>query len=852
MTKFKVLTDRLNTFFTNNKITTGNSIPTSGEWNVGDICISSIQENGECGWICTESGTPGKWEIFGSGGSGKLVSLSSSVEVTGPVTEVSLNGLGTNVSENDKLFVHYNSTHLLEGVDFEIISNGTKIRKLGGGSWNESSSNAMFAFELLKHVKKVNGDNILLDSKMCVLKSNKTISAPTSEVEIGIEGFNKDSDYLTVYVNSTYLTEGVDYNISSDSRKIVSLNGNWNEESLSEYRFSFVVIKEVGIVNPEAVVGTENLKEGSVTMGKLGEDVIERLNGVDTQLEHNMKNTLNLYSFGAIADNSTDNYISLNNLFKEAGKDIVYDLSISPNSFFTKTINIPPGIYRVKQPNLFKDCFSVRTQNLVINGNGATIVCEGFEGSLFENNDKVLGVDIYNLNFTSINDSSASNRKFISSESHGGAQSIRFHQCTFSGKWKYGIDLTGSNCNSEWVFNQCSFYGNWESFLYIGDTNTSDQFLNYWFNNCKYWCSSNWITAHKGGHFKLNHCDVSGYEPTEDTYLFKLLGNSHSSGVTTFIDDGTRYELKSSQAKVIHCEWEIARISFENSDFSSNSFNVVERSDVFSFVNNGTGIGSCYIFTNCTILGKFKLHTSNDAHSCDIILNNCSLNGGDNVSTIHDIFNITYSDNVGAVFRVYLNHVKYLDTIYNMILNSNVGQLNILNNNAILTQSPYNNLVSGWEHKISQTTIIDEVIYFTKGYLQDGHTYNFSVKSNTGCVVEQINVYDNKKNIKCSNISRLYIGNKITIGDSNTVYEIIDMDMASNYIVLDKEIEDVVAVGNEIEFNILDISQKPLGSMKLITSDKYIVRNKLYLKNTGDTPIPITGITSAIIVKTLE
>ena len=286
MAKVKIVSDRLNTFFTNNRIATGTAAPTSGTWKVGDICISSIQENGECGWICTESGTPGKWEIFGSGGSGKLVSLTSSVEVTGPVTEVSLDGLGTNVSENDKLFVHYNSTHLLEGVDFEIISNGTKIRKLGGGSWNESSSNALFAFELLKHVKKVNGDNILLDSKICVLKSNKTISAPASEVEIGIEGFNKDTDFLTAYVNSTYLTEGVDYNISSDSRKIVTLNGNWNEESLSDYRFSFVVIKEVGIVNPEAVVGTENLKDGSVTMSKLGEDVIERFDGIGTQLEH--------------------------------------------------------------------------------------------------------------------------------------------------------------------------------------------------------------------------------------------------------------------------------------------------------------------------------------------------------------------------------------------------------------------------------------------------------------------------------------------------------------------------------------------------------------------------------------
>ena len=322
MTKFKVLTDRLNTFFTNNKITTGNSIPTSGEWNVGDICISSIQENGECGWICTESGTPGKWEIFGSGGSGKLVSLSSSVEVTGPVTEVSLTGLGTNVSENDKLFVHYNSTHLLEGVDFEIISNGTKIRKLGGGSWNESSSNAMFAFELLKHVKKVNGDNILLDSKMCVLKSNKTISAPASEVEIGIEGFNKDSDYLTVYVNSTYLTEGVDYNISSDGRKILSLNGNWNEESLSDYRFSFVVIKEVGIVNPEAVVGTENLKDGSVTMGKLGEDVTERLDGFDLQLEHVENDFIDIDFYKNESDNYTEVFRQCFEDCKSQGKNI--------------------------------------------------------------------------------------------------------------------------------------------------------------------------------------------------------------------------------------------------------------------------------------------------------------------------------------------------------------------------------------------------------------------------------------------------------------------------------------------------------------------------------------------------
>lgn len=572
-----------------------------------------------------------------------------------------------------------------------------------------------------------------------------------------------------------------------------------------------------------------------------------------SQIKNIENNTLNASSFGITTDKSVDNYNSLHSLFKEVGRTITYDDSISSNGFFTKTVNIPNGLYRVKQADLFKDCFSTRSQNLVINGNGATIILENFEGSLFENNDKALNIDIYNLNFVSINDDKAINRKFISSESNGGAQAIRFHQCNFSGKLKYGIDLTGSNCNSEWVFNQCGFYGSWESFLYIGSTNTSDQFINYWFNNCKYWSSSNWITAYRGGHFKLNHCDVSGYQPSEDTYLFKLLGGSHSSGITSFIDDGTRYEIKSSQSKVIYCEWDKARVSFENSDFSSNSFNVVERNDVFSFKNASNGIGSSYVFTNCNLLGKFKLNTSNIAYACELTLNNCYLDGGAGVSKIQDIFNITCSTNVGAVFRVYLNHTKCLGDTYSMVLGGHIGEFNILNTKATLKQSPYSNLTPDWEILISQPTIVDEVIYFTKGYQQDGHTYKFSVKSDTSCVVEQTNLYNSKKNVKCSNVSRLYIGNKITIGESNTVYEITGIDMGGSYVVLDKEVEEGVLVGNKIEFNILDISQRPNTDMKMLKSDnKYIVTNNLYIKNTGEVAIRETGLQSAIVVKTLE
>ena len=129
------------------------------------------------------------------------------------------------------------------------------------------------------------------NTKTLSLSSSTVVSSPVREVAIGIKDFNKNTDFLMVYKNSTYLTEGVDYDISSDSTKIVSRTGNWNADSLGDYRFSFVVIKEVEKVNPEAVVGTENIKDSVVTMSKLGEDVIERLDGFDSQLEHNANET---------------------------------------------------------------------------------------------------------------------------------------------------------------------------------------------------------------------------------------------------------------------------------------------------------------------------------------------------------------------------------------------------------------------------------------------------------------------------------------------------------------------------------------------------------------------------------
>lgn len=65
MAKVKIVSDRLNTFFTNNRIATGTAAPTSGAWKVGDIVISTTQ-SGVIGWVCTIAGTPGTWETIQS------------------------------------------------------------------------------------------------------------------------------------------------------------------------------------------------------------------------------------------------------------------------------------------------------------------------------------------------------------------------------------------------------------------------------------------------------------------------------------------------------------------------------------------------------------------------------------------------------------------------------------------------------------------------------------------------------------------------------------------------------------------------------------------------------------------
>ena len=63
--KYKIISGKNNTFFANNRMMEGSSIPTEGTFQTGDIIVN----NGptavdEPMWICNEGGTPGKWGLL--------------------------------------------------------------------------------------------------------------------------------------------------------------------------------------------------------------------------------------------------------------------------------------------------------------------------------------------------------------------------------------------------------------------------------------------------------------------------------------------------------------------------------------------------------------------------------------------------------------------------------------------------------------------------------------------------------------------------------------------------------------------------------------------------------------------
>ena len=378
LNNFKVITDKLNTFFVDNKFMVASEIPTTGEFKVGDIIINNGPTNvDEPMWICIEAGNPGTWTVFNSGGgsaagsaAGRLSTARNRVVLNGESkSEVSIGVSGFNKA-SDVLMVFINSRFMTEGADYEINADSTKISAIGE-VWNEELASE---FEIEMIVFKMMGEEGVVSSvnEIVKLKNTVVVNEAVNEVEIGIDGFNEGDD-LTVYRNSVYMIEGIDYEVQGN--KIVSLKGAWNAEGGSDYKFTFEVLKTVAKINPDAVVGmehlTEDVKEAIEAAGNID------LSGYATKEE---LNNINMSGKQDKVDNSlvtNDKSIigAINELFQDvdSGKSIIADaiddINISKDSTFAAMGEAIEGIHADREEDRQKLIEILQGSNMELSGN---------------------------------------------------------------------------------------------------------------------------------------------------------------------------------------------------------------------------------------------------------------------------------------------------------------------------------------------------------------------------------------------------------------------------------------------------------------------------------------------------
>jgi len=136
-------------------------------------------------------------------------------------------------------------------------------------------------------------------------------------------------------------------------------------------------------------------------------------------------------------------------------------------------------------------------------------------------------------------------------------------------------------------------------------TVASDQFLNFWWKNCKFWDVQNgtWINASFGGQFNIDSCDISANSPTSPTYIFNLLGSPHANGVQQFRVNGLRIEHATDDSLLLHSQWNAGNISFNHLDQSPlvASRSATNQLIFIDIINNE---GPVIAFTNSQLSGQ--------------------------------------------------------------------------------------------------------------------------------------------------------------------------------------------------------------------------------------------------------
>lgn len=95
--------------------------------------------------------------------------------------------------------------------------------------------------------------------RLTPIENTVTLSSDQSRVEIGIPAYGKGKEVLMVFVNSTYATKGVDYDLGTDAISIEKTSGSWAAGT----ELHFLILKYV-TTDPITFTDADQIADGSI------------------------------------------------------------------------------------------------------------------------------------------------------------------------------------------------------------------------------------------------------------------------------------------------------------------------------------------------------------------------------------------------------------------------------------------------------------------------------------------------------------------------------------------------------------------------------------------------------------
>ncbi|MFD0261305.1 hypothetical protein ACFRKE_09415 [Kitasatospora indigofera] len=310
-----------------------------------------------------------------------------------------------------------------------------------------------------------------------------------------------------------------------------------------------------------------------------------------------------------------------------------------------KVLLVPPGNYLLTQPDsLLPGEDGVGHGGIVdgisITGYGKrlsriTYAPTARNTTLWTNRQRYKNIRISGLTFDSQDATSTFNYAYSSDA--GGVQDTWYTDVEWRGTWKVGIGLDGpattSDLNSEMGWDHCQIGGSYaDAFLVIGMTPAEpqqDQFLNYWFRDCKVeFKSGSFVRNERGGSMNF----VGGSYILTDaasTGTFFQLGSAASGRADSTMRlyaQGIRFELRGAGHKVIDSGWYKGSITFVSCDDTALSFqawgaNAVTHQYRFDAVNPSRG--PMVRYQDCALMGSHQVTAATATTAGKLLYDGC-------------------------------------------------------------------------------------------------------------------------------------------------------------------------------------------------------------------------------------